>query len=330
MGAREKLFEKGLFAVFCAVAFVLFLVFRGNSFVMHVLVQASLLGVISVAWNFLGGGCGQISFGHAAIFGTAAYVTSILSTSYGFSPWISMSVAAFVVVLLSLFIGIPSFRLKGAYFALMILAYAHVLKLVALNLDITKGDEGIFSIPSLGKFKLAGLQVNFFTSKPANFVVIFAFLMIATSVGLWLKWSDVGLAMEAVREDEQTAEATGIDTLKYKLVALGMSAFFTAIAGAFYAHYIHFIMPDSAYSGYWSLMPIVAALFGGIRTVVGPVIGAFTLVCLDEFLIKSLLPRGDKLIYGLLFVLTILFFPKGIVGTVKEFVLKGGRVEKGT
>lgn len=293
-------------------------VFRRDPFVAHVLVQASLLALISLAWNILGGGCGQISFGHAAFFGTGAYVSAILTTQYHLNPWLGIAGACVSVVFLSLLVGVPSFRLKGAYFALLILAYAHVLKLVALNLEITKGDEGIFSIPSFGRYSFGGMEVNFFTSKGANLFLILLFLIAGLWTGIWMRGSQTGIAMEAVREDEVTAEAMGIDTLRYKLFALGVSAFFTALGGAFYVHYIHFLTPDSAYSGYWSLMPIVAALFGGIRTVTGPVVGAFTLVCLDEFLIKELLPRGDKLVYGLLFVVTILFFPRGILGTWVE------------
>lgn len=282
------------------------------------MINASLLGLISISWNFLSGYCGQISFGHAAIFGTSAYISSILTKYYFVSPWLGILISACSVVIFALVVGVPSFRLHGAYFALVMLAYAHVLKLIAMNLSITKGDEGIFSIPSFGSYKLLGMEINFFTDKAPNFFLIFSLLIIVLGFGFWLKASNTGLAMEAIREDQDSAEAMGISSFKYKMIALGISAFFTAIGGTFYAHYIHFLMPDTAYAGYWSLMPIIASLLGGLHTITGPVVGAFVLVLMDELVFKSIFTTGDKLVYGLLVVITILFFPEGIVGYLKK------------
>jgi branched-chain amino acid transport system permease protein len=120
--------------------------------------------------------------------------------------------------------------------------------------------------------------------------------------------------MSAVRGDEETAAGIGVPVFRTKVTALIVSAFCTALMGAFYAHYVHFLHPDSAFDGYWSVMPIVGSLFGGIGTLIGPSIGALVITALDEFVFKRFFETGHKLFFGLLLAMVIVWTPVGLLG----------------
>jgi branched-chain amino acid transport system permease protein len=130
----------------------------------------------------------------------------------------------------------------------------------------------------------------------------------------FLRHSNTGLAMSAVHGDEETASGIGVPVFRTKIIALTVSAFCTALMGAFYAHYVHFLNPDSAFDGFWSVMPIVGSLFGGIGTLIGPSIGALVITALDEFLFKRFFETGHKLFFGLLLAIVIVWAPVGLLG----------------
>ena len=130
----------------------------------------------------------------------------------------------------------------------------------------------------------------------------------------FIRRSNVGLAMSAVRGDEETAAGIGVHVVRTKALALVVSAFCTAIMGAFYAHYVRFLSPDTAFEGSWSVMPIVASLFGGMQTLIGPVAGALVITGLDEFVFKRFFETGHKLFFGLLLAVVIVWAPTGLLG----------------
>jgi branched-chain amino acid transport system permease protein len=142
-----------------------------------------------------------------------------------------------------------------------------------------------------------------------------AVLMFAIYASIYLiRHSNTGMAMSAVHGDEETASGIGVPVFKTKITALTASAFCTALMGAFYAHYVHFLAPDSAFDGYWSVMPIVGSLFGGIGTLIGPSIGALVITALDEFVFKRFFETGHKLFFGLLLAMVIVWTPVGLLG----------------
>jgi len=307
----EKATALVLFVVVLALPFVL----SFNPYYLSIFISALILGSVSLAWNLLAGVCGQVSFGHAAFFGIGAYTSALLVTKAGFNPFLAMVVAAIIGVIGGLIIGIPAFRLRGPYFALSILGFAEVMKLLTLNLTrLTEGSKGIFNIPSLPSIKLGGMTFDFYISRTTNYYLA-AGLMFAIYLLIYLiRYSNIGLAMSAVHGDEETASGIGVPVFKTKLTALTLSAFCTALTGAFYAHYVHFLSPDSAFDGFWSVMPIVGSLFGGIGTLIGPSIGALVITGLDEFLFKRLFETGHKLFFGLLLTIVIVWAPVGLLG----------------
>ena len=307
----EKVIALALFIVVLALPFIL----SFNPYYLSIFISALILGSVSLAWNLLAGVCGQVSFGHAAFFGIGAYASALLVMKAGFNPFLAMIVAATIGVIGGLIIGIPAFRLRGPYFALSILGFAEVMKLLTLNLTgLTEGSKGIFNIPSLPSIKLGGITFDFYISRTTNYYLAAALMFAIYLLIYLLRYSNIGLAMSAVRGDEETASGIGVPVFKTKLTALTVSAFCAALAGAFYAHYVHFLNPDSAFDAFWSVMPIVGSLFGGIGTLIGPSIGALVITGLDEFLFKRFFETGHKLFFGLLLTIVIVWAPFGLLG----------------
>ena len=307
----EKVTALALFVVVLALPFIL----SFNPYYLSIFISALILGSVSLAWNLLAGVCGQVSFGHAAFFGIGAYASALLVMKAGFNPFLAMVVAATIGVIGGLFIGIPAFRLRGPYFALSILGFAEVMKLLTLNLTrLTEGSKGIFNIPSLPSIKLGGMIFDFYVSRTTNYYLAAALMFAIYLLIYLLRYSNIGLAMSAVHGDEETASGIGVPVFKTKLTALTISAFCTALTGAFYTHYVHFLNPDSAFDGFWSVMPIVGSLFGGIGTLIGPSIGALVITGLDEFLFKRFFETGHKLFFGLLLTIVIVWAPVGLLG----------------
>lgn len=286
-----------------------------NPYYLSIFVPAVILGGVSISWNLLAGVCGQVSFGHAAFFGIGAYASSILVMKAGWSPYLAMVAAALCGAFGSLIIGLPAFRLRGPYFALAILGFAEVLKLLALNLTwLTEGSQGMLNIPPLDPIHLGGWNVEFFVSRAANYYFAAFLLLVIYLIVYFLRRSHAGLAMAAVHGDDETAAGIGVPVVQTKATALVFSAFCTALMGAFYAHYTHFLTPDSAFDAYWSVMPIVGSLFGGMTTLIGPMVGALVITGLDEFVFKRFFETGHKLFFGLLLVLVIVWVPSGLLG----------------
>jgi len=307
--------EKKIAIITLVVVLALPFVLSFNPYYLSIFISALILGSVSLAWNLLAGVCGQVSFGHAAFFGIGAYASALLVMKATWNPFLAMVGAGVLGVLGALIIGIPAFRLRGPYFALSILGFAEVMKLLTLNLTrLTEGSKGIFNIPSLPLIKFGGMTFDFYISRTTNYYLAAA-LMFAIYLSIYLiRHSNIGLAMSAVHGDEETASGIGVPVFKTKVIALMVSAFCTALMGAFYAHYVHFLNPDSAFDGFWSVMPIVGSLFGGIGTLIGPSIGALVITGLDEFLFKRFFETGHKLFFGLLLAVVIVWAPVGLLG----------------
>jgi len=205
--------------------------------------------------------------------------------------------------------------LRGPYFALSILGFAEVMKLLTLNLTrLTEGSKGIFNIPSLPAIKIGGMTFDFYISRTTNYYLVAALMFAIYLLIYFLRHSNMGLAMLTVHGDEEAASGIGVPVFQVKITALTVSAFCTALMGAFYAHYVHFLNPDSAFDGFWSIMPIVGSLFGGVRTLIGPSVGALLITGLDEFVFKRFFETGHKLFFGLLLAVVIVWAPLGLLG----------------
>jgi branched-chain amino acid transport system permease protein len=285
-----------------------------DKFYLHVLIMMMFYAAASSAWNIIGGFGGQLSLGHAAFFGIGAYTSSLLFINLGVSPWIGMFVGAAAAVAVAALIGYPSFRLRGPFFTLVTIAFAEVLRIVVVSApEITKGSVGV-SVP----FRPSPL--NFIFRETSEYALVALVMMVMMiGLGLWIERSRIGYYLAALREDEDAAQALGVNTTRYKLVALLVSAFFTSVAGTFYAQYIFYIEPFGIFSLDFGVLLAMMAIIGGLGTVWGPVAGAFFVTPLGEFLRANLGGQFHGLhlvIYGTVLILMVILLPNGVVPTI--------------
>ncbi len=279
-----------------------------NPYFLHLLILVLMWVTLGQSWNLLGGYTGQVSFGHAAFFGIGAYTTGILVKS-GLPPaaaWWGLLLGGLAAMVVSAAIGWICFRLRGPYFALSVLALSEVLRLVALNWkSLTNGAEGILFIPA-------------FHGKTGYYYIVLAIAALNFAVIRGVMRSRLGYYFLAIREDQDCAESLGIDTTRYKLYSLLISAFFTGTAGAFYMNYLGFIDPGIVFSiENISIMMILVTMLGGAATMWGPAVGAVIYILVSEAM-RVYVRSGHLVFFGVLIVAIIIFFPNGIVGTWQE------------
>lgn len=308
----------GIFGLLAALALVPLL---ASNLMINFLVTALIVALAAQGWNILGGLGGQISFGHAAFFGTGAYVTALLQLRLGANAWPAafLGIAAGAAVGWAIGAMVFRARLRGSYFALVTLAFAEVLRILANALDITGGASGLLLKlhPGLAQFQFDARAV-------------FAWIGIALAGGVLLLTRHIarsrfGAHLAAVRENEDAARALGVDIVAVKLRAITLSAAITAAAGVFYVQYFLYLDATIGYGTWISVEALLGAIIGGAGTVAGPVIGALALHALGE-LTKGFaagITGIDLVLFGLLMVATVAFAPSGIVGAWKRSA--GGR-----
>lgn len=273
------------------------------------------------AWNILGGFTGLFSFGHAAFFGLGAYTSTLLFVHASISPWIGMFAGGLLAAVVGIGFGYLTVRygLRGHYFALGMFAFAELLRFGAQNLDFIGGSVGIL-IP----FKGDAPELFQFADKLPYYFVILTMLVAIIAVSRFLKAARLGYFWASINSDDTAAEMAGVDTLRYKLTAMGLSAFFMALAGTFYAQFFFFIEPQIVFGVDKSLDGLLRAVVGGLGMVLGPLFGALLLAPLGE-LSKIILPvrdasGADILLFGVLLILAVRFMPRGVLGTLEHAV----------
>jgi branched-chain amino acid transport system permease protein len=286
-----------------------------SAYLVHLLVLVLFFAFLGVAWNILGGYAGQFSFGHAAFFGIGAYTSTLLLVRLGVSPWAGFLVGAALAAAFGCFAGYLSFRygLRGPYFALVTLAFAEMLRLVALNWMAVGGPMGILiPLPRAGE-ALWRLQ---FPDKLAYYYLMLALLGGALGLNQLVERARLGHVLAAIRENEAAAEASGVDTLTAKLQAMALSASLTALGGTFYAQYFSFIDPTLAFGPAVSVEILLRPIVGGPGTLLGPVLGSLVLTPLSELTRSFIRGRAgvDVMVYGAVLVVVITFLPGGLVG----------------
>lgn len=312
-------------AIALLIALAIFPLVVTSDYYIHLMILVLMWVVIGGAWNLLAGFTGQVSFGHAAFFGFGAYTAGILTTNFGASAWWGVPLGGVCAAILGVPFGWISFRLRGAYFALVTLALGEVMRYWAtIHESLTNGMVGILIIQS-------------FVSKLPYYYIILGIAtvsIIAVEVVMRSKW---GYYFLSIREDQDVAESLGINTTRYKNLSLFISSVLTGVAGGFYMNYMGFIDPHVVFSLHdISIMAILVSIVGGVGTVYGAVAGAFTMVAIQElfrtgffglleylgegsgldFLVKATgyFKQAHVLGFGLLVVFVILFLPNGIVG----------------
>ena len=283
--------------------------FTSEPFTLRVLILASIYAIFAASWDLLSGFTGQVSFGHALFFGVAAYTAALMNQNLDLAPWASIPIGAVAAVVAGLAIGIPCLRLRGTYLSFATLAFPLILAGVVVAIpSITGGELGIYGIDPLSKSRV----VSYYITVPS--MMFLGFIM-------WkITDSKTGLIFHAIREDEVTARASGINTTRYKLLAFCLSGLFAGIAGGLFAHFMKGAGPSTLELAL-SFQVIIWAVFGGIATIYGPIAGVFILYPLTEFgLTRYLgeLQEARLLILAVIVLLVLLFMPRGVTTWARD------------
>ncbi len=302
-------------AIFCLLS--LPLLFHEHDFLLDTLVLMVLWSFIACSWNIVGGYGGMLSLGHAAFFGIGAYTSTILFVNYGVTPWIGIFAGALFAGIFGILIGAVTLRLHGPFFSLATIAVAEVLMIIAINWQsVTNGSAGI-PVPYR-----PGLENMMFEGKIPYFYLGLFLLAIPYGLSRWMHHSHFGYYLVGSRENEQAALALGINSVRTRLIAIGISSALTAMGGTFYAQYVGIIEPLHEFSFHLSAEIALMAIIGGISTAGGPVFGAVLITLLGTVLRATLggFQGGiQAVVYGLLLVAVVLCIPEGIVPWFRQW-----------
>ena len=302
-----------------ALAFLPFVLLVNDPHWLNIIAFTYLMGGLAASWNIIGGFGGQFSLGHGVFFGIGAYMTAKLYVDFGLSPWLTMIPAALLAAAIAMLISWPTFRLRGPFFAIATLAFNEVAFVIANHFDsFTGGPRGIM-IP----FK-AGFANMIFKERWHYALLMFVFVAIVIGITVVLRRSRLGYYLLAVREDEDSARASGINVLKVKLQGMALSAGLTAIGGTLFAMYLRFIDPPTLFDlQQVGVKFALLSLIGGVGTIAGPLLGAALIIPLENFLraeFANALPGVNLAILGLLMVLAALFMKRGVAGALDDLL----------
>jgi branched-chain amino acid transport system permease protein len=265
--------------------------------VLTLLLRVCLLVTLAQSWNILAGFAGQTSLGHAAFFGLGALTARALWLG-GLPFPAALLPGGLAAVAFGMLIGLPTFRLRGAHFAVGTLGVAEVLRLTVAQ-----------RMPLLTSLPPAQIVAY---DPAARYELALAVALATTGAAIFLRRSPLGLGLAAVREDEAAARATGVDVLAHKLLALALSSFFAGLAGAVFAYHQVSYYPAAPFSPLWSFDPVLIAYVGGVGTVAGPLLGALFFVLVQELLALTL-EQGHRILFGALFIVVVLACPGGLI-----------------
>jgi branched-chain amino acid transport system permease protein len=282
-------------------------------YALAIAINILLFAYLGQAWNIIGGYAGQLSVGHAAFVGVGGYTAAVLAAETGLSPWIGMVVGAALAGALGAVIGYLGFRfgLRGFYFVLLTVAFAEMCRIVVNNWERVGGAVGFYITYTGDPRRMS------FGDDRAWYYIALALMLLATGVTRALERRRFGIYLTAIREDETACEALGVDTLRYKLLAMVLSSFLTGLAGTVYAYRYSSLQPNAVFGIPLSVEIILRPIVGGSGTLLGPIVGSFILTPLGE-LSRALFGQGGwhgahLVMYGVLLVAVVLFVPQGVV-----------------
>jgi len=298
-----------LLALLFFLALIVIPVITTDSYLLRTLAFANIFAIFAVSWDLLSGYTGQINFGHALFFGVAAYTSALLNLKLGLPPWATIPIGALASVVAGVVVCLPALRLRGPYLSLVTLAFPLILLgIIFAFTDFTGGELGVSGIARISN------------SRVTDFYISFAVMLVSVMI-MW-KLTDAksalvrtGIIFHAIREDEIAARASGINTIRYKMLAFVVGGFFAGIAGAFHAHFMRIAGPANL-DLFLSFQAIIWTVFGGITSIYGPVVGVFILYPLMEFL--RVLPEIRMMIFAAIVVVILLFMPEGIAVFIRD------------
>jgi branched-chain amino acid transport system permease protein len=304
----------GIVTLLLALAFPLFFT---DTFPIHVMILVYMFGMLGVGWNIMGGYAGMFSFGQAAFFGIGAYTSTYLLMNFGVNPWLGLVAGGIAAALVAAAIGYPCSNLRGHYFAIASIAFAEIVRVVFNNWKLVGAAEGL-SLPMLDE---SFANFMFHSSKLPYYYIMLAFLLLSIGICYFVATSKMGFYFRAIKESHEVAEVLGVNVVRYRLIAIMISAFLSAMAGTFYAQYILYIDPESVMLLATSVQVVLISMLGGAGAVMGPIIGAAVLIPLAEYTRITLGHQGtgvDMLIYGFLITLISMYQPAGVWGLLSN------------
>jgi len=302
---RNRILPALVILAFCAYPWVM-----TDAYFMHMAILIGIYTLLSISNNLLLGYTGQLSLGHAAFFGVGAYVSSLVFLNLGLPMWVGLCCAPVATGILGYIISKLAFRLRGAYFVIMTIGIAEVLKLVGLNwVELTKGpmgltDIGTFTIP------LGALGVIDFSHKTPYYYLILCLVLLCVYVQYSLLHSSFGRAFISIRENENLAESVGINCYKYLVIVVVISCAIAGVSGSLYAHYVSFIDPG-VFSFFISVNAVMMVIVGGQGTLVGPIVGAILFTLIPEWL--RVFGDARMAVYAVIVIFIVVFMPKGVL-----------------
>jgi branched-chain amino acid transport system permease protein len=290
-----------------------------NAYLLHVLIVAGIFIIAAMSLNLLLGYAGQLSLGHVAFFGMGAYASALAALGFKLTVpfemtveakpvWLAMLAGIVAAGLCGWFIGRIAFKVRGAYFVIVSISFAEVVRLVAVNwVELTQGPMALNNIPPLALGNLV------FFKKPENYWLVLATAVLCYLLIRRLVYSRAGRAMVALAENEPLATSVGIDVTRYLVLATVVSAAMAGAAGALYAHYVRIVDPD-VFLFIYTVTMVIMVVTGGKGTLAGPVVGGLIFGLLPEGLrAVAFAPETQWIVYGVLMVLVVYFLPRGIV-----------------
>ncbi len=312
---------RNLTALILAGLFLIVLIYplvERSQYYQHIMVMTLMAAVLASSWNIIGGYAGYTSLGHAAFFGLGGYLVAWTHNQYGWHPFISAWFLALMVMIVALIMGWIALRTQGSAFVVVTIAMIFIFRIVALNLtEITNGARGLTQ-PRPG---WGGVQWSPEIMKIPFHYIMLALLCLTLFVSWRIRHSKFGLGLIAIREDEGKAESVGIDTMLYKVLAFGVSAYFVGVAGGIYSYFFTYIDPGFVFDIFTSVTMVLIAILGGRGTLWGPVLGAFIMQPLANWVVGQF--GGTQIhltVFGGILLFVMLFMPQGILPTLTEFL----------
>jgi branched-chain amino acid transport system permease protein len=299
----------------CLLFFLIIPFLVRDPYLLHIFVLVFYFAYLGTAWSLVSM-AGQLSLGHAALVGIGGYTSTLMFMEWGVTPWLGMIVGAIFCGIVGVIIGYPTFKLRGPYFALTTIAFAEILRIYVENTE--EGPLGIPLKAAMGllvPLKGHAPGVFQFSTKEPYYYIAFLMMLIAIGISFLINRWRMGYYLAAIRSDQDAAEALGINSTRYKLMAMAVSCVLTALGGTFYAQYFRYINPERAMGLSMSIEIALVGVVGGWQTVLGPTIGSILLSPSGE-LVRAYLGgtyAGLHLfLYGLLLMVVILFLPNGL------------------
>jgi len=312
---------RSLNVVWIVIAFIALIIFplvQKSQYYQHVMIMTMMAAVLASSWNILGGYAGYTSLGHAAFFGLGGYLVALAHNHLGWHPFISTWFLGMVVFVVALLLGWISLRTYGSAFVVVTIAMVFIFRIVALNLSgITNGARGLTQPrPGWGDMVWSPETIKI----PFHYIMLL--LLCLTILASWrIRQSKFGLGLIAIREDEGKAEAVGINTMLYKVLAFGISAYFMGVAGGIYSYFFTYIDPQFIFDIFTGVTMVLICILGGRGTLWGPVLGAFIMEPLGNWIIGTF--GGTQIhltIFGGILLLVMLFLPQGIIPTLSDAI----------